>query len=74
MDNPRGRETLRALSEQLDLAEPKVTATLLHKQIEFLFARQLDFSVIPRSSDMNTWCIPTVILMSPHGVHIGSDE
>lgn len=35
------------LFEQLDLA-PKVTATLLYKQMEFLFIRQFGFSVQPR--------------------------
>lgn len=29
--------------EQLDLAEPKVTAVLLYKQIEFLFTKQFFF-------------------------------
>lgn len=33
------REILRTFCEQLDLAEPKLTAAVLYKQVEFLFTK-----------------------------------
>lgn len=56
--------------EQLDLAEPKVTAVLLYKQIEFLFTKQF-FSVKPRSSNNMIACIHAVRLLLLHGTCTG---
>lgn len=67
----RKRDTLGTFVEPLGLAEPKVTAALLYKQIEFLFTKQFFFSVKPRSSNNIVACVHAVCFLLLHGIRTG---